>query len=676
MLRRSALVGLALASATTLAWVATGGPAAAAPTAPHKVRTADASEAVPGRYIVVLKDRKASARTVRATAASLADRAGGSVGQVFSSALRGWSARMTEAQAARLAADPDVAYVEQVRRFSIAGTQSSPPSWGLDRIDQTTPVLNKAYGYPGTAADVTAYIVDTGIDIGHRDFGGRASYGYDFVDDDAVADDCNGHGTHVAGTVGGGTYGVAKDVKLVAVRVLDCMGEGGTSDKLVAAIDWVTAHAAEPAVVNMSLGFGVGVQSVDDAVNRSIAAGLTYAVASGNDDRDACLASPARVPGAITVGATDHLDFRAWFSNYGSCVDVFAPGVNITSAIGEADGTAVESGTSMASPHVAGAAALILSAHPDWTPQQVRDEIVTSGISGAVHDARSSVNRLLHVGPRQPARASYGLKARINGKLVTAESAGTLPLVARSTALGPWEKFDVVDTGDGFVALLAKANGRYVTAPASGTSPLIASRTSIGAAEKFTLVQNTDGSVSLKANSNGKYVMAENYGKSPLIAKAASIGSWERFEFAAPAPTVSIKASANGKYVMAESAGNLPLIAQAAAVGTWERFELVDLGNGYVALRAKINNKFVTAENAGAAALKARATSVGAWEKLWVLDYNTDGTLWLAADVNGKVVCADSYGNKPLIANRTINWSSPTLGLGGWERFTVTAIAP
>ncbi|WP_243420781.1 S8 family serine peptidase [Micromonospora globispora] len=669
------MAGLALASATMLACVTTGSPAAAAPSAPEKVRGADVAGAVPGRYIVVLRDHRASARTVRATAESLSDATGGSVGRIFTSALRGWSARMTEAQAARLAADPDVAYVEQVHRFSVSGTQSSPPSWGLDRIDQTTPVLNRSYTYPATGAGVTAYIVDTGIDISHEEFGGRASYGYDFVDGDSVADDCEGHGTHVAGTVGGSTYGVAKDVKLVGVRVLDCAG-GGTSDKLIAAIDWVTANAAKPAVVNLSLGFGGVVQSVDDAINRSIAAGLTYAVAAGNEHTNACLSSPGDVPGAITVGATDHLDFRAAFSNYGSCLDVFAPGVNIPSAIGESTGTAVESGTSMAAPHVAGAAALLLSANPDWTPSDVRDAIVADGIAGAVHDARSSMNRLLHVGATSVARSSYGLKARVNGRFVTADSAGTLPLIAKGAALGPWEKFDVVDTGDGFVALLAKVNGKYVTAPSSGTSPLIASKTTIGAAEKFTLVYNTDGSVSLKANSNGKYVMAENYGKLPLIAKAASIGSWERFDFAAPPPTVSIKASANGKFVMAENYGKLPLIAKSTAVGSWEKFELVDAGSGYLALRAKVNNRFVTAENAGAVSLIARSSAVGAWEKFSVLDYNTDGTLWFVADVNGKVVTAESGGAKPLIANRTINWSSSTLGLGSWERFTLTAIQP
>ncbi|MFC4149262.1 S8 family serine peptidase [Micromonospora mangrovi] len=675
MLRRSAVAGLALATATTLACVTTGGPASAAPLAPDKVRGTDSPDAVPGRWIVVLKDRKASARTVRTTADGLADTAGGSVGRIFSSGLRGWSAQMSPAQAARLAADPDVAYVEQVRKFSVAGTQSTPPSWGLDRIDQTTPVLNRSYTYPTTAADVTAYIVDTGIDISHQQFGGRASYGYDFVDNDAVADDCEGHGTHVAGTVGGSTYGVAKDVKLVAVRVLDCNGEG-YSDQLVAAIDWVTANAAKPAVVNMSLGFGGVVQSVDDAVNRSIAAGVTYAVAAGNDHGDACLASPAHVPDAITVGATDHLDFRAWFSNFGPCLDVFAPGVNITSSIGESTGTAVESGTSMASPHVAGAAALLLSAHPDWTPQQVRDAIVTGGISGAVQDGRNSVNRLLHVGPTQAARSSFGLRARVNGRLVTAESAGTLPLIARSTALGPWEKFDVVPTSDGFVALLAKINAKYVTAPASGTSPLIANKTTIGAAEKFTVVDNSDGSVSLKANSNGKYVMADNSGKLPLIAKSTAIGPWEKFDFTAPAPTVSIKATANGKYVTAQSAGTLPLLAKATAVGLWEKYEVVDAGLGFVALRAKVNNKFVTAESGGARPLIARSASIGAWEKLWVLDYNTDGTLYLVAAVNNKVITAESGGARPLIANRTIDWSSPTLGVGAWEKFTVTPIQP
>ncbi|MFU8873390.1 S8 family serine peptidase [Micromonospora sp. SL4-19] len=673
-LRRSALAGIALVSVTSIVCAATGGTAMADPSDPPrvKVRGADSAAAVPDRYIVVLKDRKASPSKVRASATALAGAHGGSVRRVFGKALNGYSAAMSKRQAERLAADPDVAYVEQVQRYTATGTQSSAP-WGLDRIDQTTAKLNGSYTYPTTGAGVTAYIVDTGIDINHQDFGGRASNGYDFVENDTVAQDCDGHGTHVAGTVGGTKYGVAKNVKLVAVRVLDCTGSG-TSEQVIAGIDWVTANAVKPAVANLSLGFNGTNLAVDDALNRSISSGITYAVAAGNSSRNACGVSPANVPAAITVGATDQVDFRAWFSNYGSCLDVFAPGTSIVSAAANTtSGSAVMSGTSMASPHVAGAAALLLEANPTWSPQQVRNSIVTTGIGGAVHDTMGSMDRLLHVGAVQPARSSYGLKARTNGKFVTAESGGTKPLIARGTALGAWEKYDVVDAGGGLVGLRAKINGKYVTAESAGAKPLIARGTAIGAWEKFQIINNNDGTVSLKANANGRYVTAPS-ATSPLIASKTTIGTTEKFDFDAPAPVISIKSQANGKFVTAESAGGKPLIARGTAVGAWEKFEIVNVGNGVYGLRALVNGKFVTAESAGGKPLIARGTAVGAWEKFDILDYNPDGSVYLRAYANDKAVTAGSTGTSQLIASRTINWNSATLGLGVGEKFVLAVI--
>jgi subtilisin family serine protease len=388
--RIASLVGAAAAAIAVFA------PPVAAVAAPATgtVLGSGSAGAIGGSYIVVLRPG--------ATGGGLMQRYGGEVTENYQTAVRGFSATMTAQQARRLAADPAVRYVEQDATVALAG---GTPAWGLDRIDQRPRALSKTYAAP-SAAGVTAYVLDTGIRIAHREFGGRAVNGYDFVDDDDVAQDCNGHGTHVAATVGGSTWGVAKDVKLVAVRVLGCNGSGSYSH-IIAGIDWVTQqvtkHAHGPAVANLSLGGPVS-RALDDAVDRSIAAGVTYAVAAGNDNKDACRQSPAHDPAAITVGATDDKDKRASFSNYGSCLDLFAPGVRIESASNKSNtATMLMSGTSMASPHVAGAAALVLGAHPDWTPAQVRDELVAQATPDAVSSAgRGSPDKLLFTGFLNP----------------------------------------------------------------------------------------------------------------------------------------------------------------------------------------------------------------------------------------------------------------------------------
>lgn len=390
-----------LAAAMTAA--ALPGAASAAP-ALGEIRLAGGAAAVPGSYLVVLKEsavgaRAGSARAARAVpsrAGALAGRYKAAVKQTYAAALNGFEAAMTERAAREMAADPAVAYIEQNQVVSVAATQSNA-TWGLDRIDQRSRPLNAAYTYPNTAGNVTAYIIDTGVLTTHGQFGGRAAHGYDFVSEDSNATDCNGHGTHVAGTVGGSTYGVAKAVRLVGIRVLDCAGSGTLAD-VVAGINWVTANAVKPAVANMSLGGG-GSASIDTAVANSIASGVTYAVAAGNSNANACGYSPARVPAAITVGATTNTDARASYSNYGNCLDIFAPGSSITSAwYTSTSATNTISGTSMASPHVAGAAALVLSANPGWTPAQVRDYLVTNATTGVVTSpGTNSPNRLLFV---------------------------------------------------------------------------------------------------------------------------------------------------------------------------------------------------------------------------------------------------------------------------------------
>jgi subtilisin family serine protease len=387
--RPLALIGLpALLVATAGAVLAT--PASAAE---GSIREAGSASVVKDSYVVVLK----SSTAVPATATSLKSKYGGTIGHTYQHALGGFEIAMSESAAKDLATDSRVDYVQKNGIFKISATQSNP-TWGLDRIDQRALPLSASYTYDTTASNVHAYIIDTGVLLTHSQFGGRAVSGTDAVDNDSNATDCNGHGTHVAGTVGGSTYGVAKAVQLVAVRVLNCAGEGTTAG-VVAGIDWVTANAIKPAVANMSLGGGVD-SVLDAAVNRSISAGITYAVASGNETANACNSSPARVPAAITVNATTRTDARASFSNYGTCTDIFAPGQDITSSwYTSTTATNTISGTSMATPHVVGAAALILAANPSFTPAQVASALTTAATPNVVTSpGTGSPNRLLFTG--------------------------------------------------------------------------------------------------------------------------------------------------------------------------------------------------------------------------------------------------------------------------------------
>lgn len=362
------------------------------------------SNPIPGSYIVVLKEdavRGPGARggtpaaAVENAAVDLSARFNLNVQRLYGNALPGFSITANANSINRLLNDPRVEYVEEDGMVYTSGTQSSAP-YGLDRIDQRDRPLNGTYVYDYVGSAVRAYVIDSGILAGHTDFGGRVLSGYTAIADGRGSSDCNGHGTHVAGTIGGATYGVAKSVRLVPVRVFGCTG-GSSNSTIIAGIDWVRANRVLPAVANMSLGGGAS-SSIDTATNNLINSGVTVVVAAGNDNANACNYSPARVTNAITVGSTTSTDARSSFSNFGTCVNIFAPGSSIKSTwYTSTTATNTISGTSMASPHVAGAAVLVLAADNAASPATVRSRIYT----------KATTNRLSGIGSGSPNRLLY-----------------------------------------------------------------------------------------------------------------------------------------------------------------------------------------------------------------------------------------------------------------------------
>ena len=390
------LIFLSLAVAFSLMAVATFLPVK---TSGQKWKFHRSIEPIPNQYIVVLNEdlvgRNAVEVEVDAEAQFLSSLYGGQVRGIYANALKGYSVTMSPTEAEALSRNERVQYVEEDSVVTVSSTQPNA-GWNLDRIDQRNLPLDTNYSYTQTGAGAHVYVIDTGIRITHQEFGGRANVVFDAINDGNL--DCNGHGTHVAGTVGGATFGVAKNVSLHSARVLRCDGSGAVSD-IVSAVDWITAHRINPAVVNISITAAGSLPPLETAVTNSIASGVVYTISAGNGNYDACGYSPGRTPNAITVGATAQADDRALFSNYGSCIDVFAPGYEIISA-GNASDTAIRqlNGTSMAAPLVAGAAAIYRGANPSASSTTVIQAVLNAATAGVVTNiaGTGSPNKLLY----------------------------------------------------------------------------------------------------------------------------------------------------------------------------------------------------------------------------------------------------------------------------------------
>ncbi|MBV1855667.1 S8 family peptidase [Catellatospora tritici] len=510
------------------------GPAQAAPEG--AIRYADSPSAVPGRYIVVLKDSAvaATATAIGTKARDLAGRFGGQTRHVYSSALHGFSASLSEQQARRLAADPAVASVEAVQRVQVADTQSNPPNWGDDRIDQANLPLNQSFTYPANPGQgATVYVLDTGLNASHQEFTGRVKQGTDIVDGDSNPADCHGHGTHVAGTAVGTTYGIAKKASLVSVRVLNCQGSG-TNDDLIAGFNWVRTNGVKPAVVNYSIGCTSPCtsQAMDTAVSNLISSGIQVVMAAGNSGDNACNYSPQAVSAAVTVGNSNSSDARNSTSNYGTCLDLFAPGTSIVSAsYSSNNGSATMTGTSMASPHVAGAAAVYLGQNPNATPAQVRDALVNNATTGKITSpGTGSPNRLLYTGfmnggtqPGNPSVTNPGNQSTGVGQSVDLQlqaSGGTTPYTWSASGL---------PAGLSIGSSTGRITGSPTTAGTSNVTVTVTDSASKTGTANFTWTVTSGGGgctpVQVVGNSS-----LEN-GTTPWTANSGVIGAWSGYGY-------------------------------------------------------------------------------------------------------------------------------------------------
>ena len=571
-LRSVAIAAIAVTAALAAA-LSAGSAAAKAidpgtePVGAGRIVGVDRAGAIADRYVVVLKPgaKLKHARGVEGVAASLAKSYAGYVRHVYDSALNGFSVTMTKGQAEKLANHADVAYVEQAFTVSVTDTQNNPPNWGDDRVDQANLPLNQQFVYPANPGQgATVYVLDTGLNPNHVDFTGRVGSGTDMVDNDSNPADCHGHGTHVSGTAVGTTYGIAKKARVVAVRVLNCQGSG-SNDDIIAGINWVRTNAQKPAVVNYSIGCGsrCSDQALDSAVSSLISSGVQWVQAAGNNGDDACYYSPQALAAAITVGNTQSSDARNSSSNYGSCLDIFAPGTSIVSASYSSNtGSATMTGTSMASPHVAGAAAVYLGQNPSATPAQVRDALVTNATTGKVTSPGSgSPNRLLYTafmnGTNPPPTNDFSVSVNptsgsvapgnsINatvGTAVVSGSAVTVALAASGLPTGATASFSPSSVTAGNSSTLTLTAG---TSTAAGTYPVTITGTSGSTSRTATYNLTVTGSnpagptVTHPGNRTGTVGTAVAFSFRPPVARRRTPGASAACRTACrPAPAVS-----------------------------------------------------------------------------------------------------------------------------------------
>jgi subtilisin family serine protease len=624
-------------------------------------------EPVPGQYLFSFNEELVAPIHVQEAAEKLTAEQGGTLQQVFDSSILGFVASgLDDEKALAIAADYRVKAIAQDGYVKLESTFQTNPIWNLDRIDERAKALNKGYEQQATGLGVNAYVIDTGILATHSEFTGRLKPGFTAIADGKGTTDCQGHGTHVAGTVGGTTWGVAKAASLYPVRVLDCAGRG-TNSGVIAGVDWVTKNHKKPAVANMSLGGGAN-SMLDEAVRKSILAGVTYVVAAGNSNLDACTFSPARTAEALTVGASDINDRRAAFSNWGACVDIFAPGVDIKSAWHTGnDVTNSIQGTSMASPHVAGVAALYLEKNPTATPAQVTKAILDGSTPNLVADPKGSPNRLLYSSIIPPAPPPE-LKTGVNYAIISKGSAKLLGVSGGSTADGAlivqgpkagvdFQQWMLQDGGGGHYFIVVKHTGKVLTVQGGGTADYtpIVQATKTGAAHQLWRLDPIEpGFFNLTSKPTGKalvveYASTDTGARMILHTNLGGGGGTHRWRFEEYAPPIQDGilygiVSRHSAKVLEVSGGSTAESAQIVQrgdeVAPHQRWQLQSAGGGYYFISAQHSGKVLTVQGGGTADYTpiVQATKAGGDHQLWRLEPAGDGYYFIFSKQSGKAL--------------------------------------